>query len=129
SRRGRLAWPFAALWSGCGATRNSGGVLNGGKKLAARDYASGFPCRRKMLQIAGNKVVGTRCLRAFQEQVVFRIGADQKARLRRKNDEGTFNCLDNLSLGTLAQSEFRSRENFGVFPQNRSRSVGSEFSV
>lgn len=82
-----------------------------------------------MAQIASNQVVGMGCLRAFQEHVVFRIGADLKVRLGRNDDGRALNPFDDLLLRTLRQAKFGPGENFGVFPQNWRRNIEPELCV
>ena len=71
-----------------------------------------------MAQVTAYQVVSAGRLCAFQEHVVFWIGANQKAWLGRNHDGRTLNRLDDLLLNTFSKAEFRPRENFGILPKN-----------
>src|SRR5258705_8556300 len=87
-------------------------------EFAGRDYLGLLPELWKMALVAGDQVVGTGNVGAFQEFVVGGILCYLKRTRRADELRMVFDELEELLLKAFADLEFRAREDFPVFLEN-----------
>jgi len=73
--------------------------------------------------IAGNEVVRSRGVGAFQKHIVIRVAGDFQASRRLDDMAAVLDELQQLLLHSLADTQLRAREHVRIFLQNRPRHV------
>ncbi len=84
-------------------------------ELAGRDDLSFLPELGKMALVAGDEIVGTGGIGAFEEDIVAGVGSDLKG-LRERDEVGAVSEeLKELKAEPFANEEFRARQDCAVF--------------